>query len=128
MYICRWMKMDITCNIIYLHEFQLQLDIILFLFFLKVKSQRKVILVTLFYSFLKNYNTSAIHILMVVFIIFKLCKLNINIWTAKKSTKTILRHYMWPALWKWVRCWQLKDWVICMAGKNPPATVIWYMS
>ena len=38
---------------------------------------------TLFYLFLKNYNTSATNILReaLYYSIFKLCKFNVNLWT-----------------------------------------------
>ena len=47
-------------------------------------TETKVIVMTLFYSFLKNYSTSARNIFREAFyciIIFKLCKISVNLWT-----------------------------------------------
>ena len=46
--------------------------------------ETEIISMTLFYSFLKNYSTSARNLFREAFytiIIFKLCKFNVNMWT-----------------------------------------------
>ena len=42
---------------------------------------RKIIFATLFYSFLKNYNTTASYILRETIFMFKPCRFNVNLWT-----------------------------------------------